>query len=234
MLILGISTSTPQIGVSVGAQDGVIASCHAVRGRHHSELLVPLVQSACANGAVALGDVGVVAVDIGPGLFTGLRVGVATAKSIATALHIPMIGISSLDLLAFEVEYTSRRIGAVIDARRGELFVAFYRPVPGGVQRDGEPMVVSPDDLAADIMASREDHLLVGNGALRYAEQLDALDHVQVADVGRAFPSSNALVQLAHAQAMRESWVTPDEIQCEYLRQPDAEINWQTRDGQEK
>ena len=191
---------------------------------------MPSLQTVCANAGVTFGDIGVVAVDIGPGLFTGLRVGVATAKAIATACNIPMIGVSSLDLLGFEVRHVRRRIGAVIDARRGELFVANYRSVPAGVQRDTEPAVVGPDQLVADLMASGEEHLLVGDGALRYSEKLSSMAQVELADAGSAYPSATALVQLAHAQAMREQWVRPDEIHCEYLRQPDAEINWQTRD----
>ena len=73
-----------------------------------------------------------VAVDLGPGLFTGLRVGIATAKAIAQALRVPMIGVSSLDLLAFPARFSHRLIAAVIDARRGEVFSA---PVPPGARR---------------------------------------------------------------------------------------------------
>lgn len=135
MLILGITTSTPQIGLAVGGQEGVLSTWSAVRGRHHAELVTPAIAEVCASAGIELSEVGLVAVDIGPGLFTGLRVGVATAKAAALALGVPMIGVSSLDLLAFRVRYASRTVTAVIDARRGELFVASYVPVPGGVQR---------------------------------------------------------------------------------------------------
>ena len=92
--------------------------------------------TSCAGQArVELEEISCVAVDLGPGLFTGLRVGVAAAKAMAQALRVPMIGVPSLDLLAFPVRYTSRLIVAAIDARRGEVFYAFYRQVPGGVQR---------------------------------------------------------------------------------------------------
>ena len=88
-----------------------------------------------------------------PALFTGLRVGLATAKAVAHALRVPMIGIPSLDLLAFPARYTSRLIVAVIDARRGEVFYALYRQVPGGVQRVSPISVGTPDDLAAELLA---------------------------------------------------------------------------------
>ena len=122
--------------------------------------------------------------DVGPGLFTGLRVGVATAKAMAQALRVPVVGLSSLDLLAFPARSTRRLICAVIDARRGEVFAAFYRQVPGGVQRVSDPMVVRPGDVAAEIVARGEECLLVGDGALRYADVFAGLSRVEPASVG--------------------------------------------------
>ena len=85
-----------------------------------------------------------------------------------------MIGMSSLDLLAFPLRHTVRTIAAVIDARKGELFYAFYKPVPGGVQRVLEPRCGRADDLVADLMARGDDVLCVGDGALRYRDELTA------------------------------------------------------------
>ena len=101
MLVLGIETATPQVGVAIGGHEGVIASFHTARDRRHAETLAPAIQFLCAQTQLELNDIGVVAVDIGPGLFTGLRVGLATAKAVAHACKVPMIGISSLDLAAF-------------------------------------------------------------------------------------------------------------------------------------
>ena len=75
------------------------------------------------------------AVSLGPGLFTGMRVGVATAKALAQALSVPICGMPSLDLVAYEVRYSPRTICVALDARRGEVFTAFYRSSPGGIQR---------------------------------------------------------------------------------------------------
>src|SRR5438876_11965476 len=135
MLILGIETATDQVGCAIGGHEGVLASFHAARGRRHAEILTPAIEFTCRQARVDLHEVGVIAVDVGPGLFTGLRVGVATAKAMAQALRLPMIGVPSLDLLAFRVRYSRRLIVAALDARREELFYAFYRQVPGGVQR---------------------------------------------------------------------------------------------------
>lgn len=231
MLILGIDTATPQVSVAVGGHEGVLACTQSARARQHAELLTPAIEFTCRQARVEPAELGVIAVDLGPGLFTGLRVGVSAAKAMAHALRLPMIGVPSLDLLAFPVRFTPRLIAAVIDARRGELFYAFYRQVPGGIQRLSDHAVGTPDDLASELIASGDDCLLVGDGALRYREAFDGLTKVELVEEGLAHPSASSLVQLAHARALREDWVKPWDLAPLYLRKPDAEINWSTREA---
>jgi tRNA threonylcarbamoyladenosine biosynthesis protein TsaB len=233
VLILGITTSTMQVGCAIGGHEGVLASTHSSRGRRHAESLAPSIDFLRHQARVDLSEIGCVAVDVGPGLFTGLRVGIAAGKAMAHALRIPMIGVASLDLLAFPVRWSPRLIVTAIDARRGELFTATYRQVPGGVQRLSGPQLSSPDDLAGDVEATGEDVLLVGDGARRYCEAFADLSNVEIGDQGLAHPSAASLVQLAHARALREDFVKPWELEPLYLRRPDAEINWATRDALE-
>ena len=139
-----------------------------------------------------------------------MRVGIATAKAMAHALRVPVIPMTSLDLLALPLRHADRLIGAVIDARRGEVYHASYRQVPGGVQRVEGPAVGPVDDLVADLLATGEDALLVGDGALRYRERICAgARRVEFAEQWLAHPSAAPLVQLAHAKALREEWVQP-------------------------
>jgi len=230
VLILGIESSTQQVGAAIGGHEGVLAQAHSARGKRHAENLTPMIDFICRQARIDIDEIGCVAVDLGPGLFTGLRVGVAAAKAMASALRVPMIGVPSLDLLAFPVRFTPRLIVAAIDARRGEVFHAFYRQVPGGVQRLTDHQVSTPDDLASELMATGEDCLLVGDGIVRYWQHFDDLTKVELADSGLAYPTASSLVQLAHARALREEWVKPWELQPLYLRPPDAEINWSMRE----
>jgi len=227
MLILGIDTATQQVGCAIGGHEGVIASFQCARGRRHAEILTPAIEFVCRQSRLELQDMGVVAVDIGPGLFTGLRVGVATAKAIAHALRVPMIGVSSLDLVAFAVRYTPRLIVAVLDARRGELYYAFYRQVPGGVQRLSPYQIGSAEDVASELMASRQDCLVVGDGALRYADVFEDVAGTEFGEAVHAHPAASSLVELAHPQALREEFVNSWELRPLYLRKADAEINWE-------
>ena len=234
MLILGIETATEQVSVAIGGHEGVLGLFEVCRGRRHAETLVPAIQFVCQQADIELAEIGLVAVDVGPGLFTGMRVGLATGKALAQALRLPMIGMSSLDLLAFPLRYGHRTIAAVLDARKGEVFYGFYRPVPGGVQRVGEPRCGRAEDLVGDIIARKEDMLCVGDGALRYRDQISAEVRCEFAEQFLSRPSAAPLVQLAHAKALREEWVNPWEIQPLYLRAPDAQINWSSRASGER
>lgn len=231
MIILGIDTATPQVGCAIGGHEGVIASFSTSKGKRHAETLVPAIDFLCRQAHIELVEIGAIAVDVGPGLFTGLRVGVATAKAMASALRVPVVGVSSLDLLAFPLRWSNRRIVSVVDARRGEVFYAFYRQVPGGVQRLSEPQVGSPEELCNEMQATGEDCVAVGDGARRYADQLVDLIKVEIADAGLAYPSPSSLVQLAHARALREEFVNPWDVSPVYLRKADAEINWVSREA---
>ena len=229
MLILGIETATERVSVSIGGHEGVIGLFEVTKGRRHAETLVPAIEFLTAQVGIELDEISVVAVDVGPGLFTGMRVGLATGKAIAQALRIPMIGIPSLDLLAFPSRFTDRVVVPVIDARKGEVFYAMYRQVPGGIQRIVEPQVGPVEELVADLMARSQDVLCVGDGAQRYRDEI--LEGYRCEIGGDDHPSAAPLVQLAHAQALREEWVQPSEIEPIYLRAPDAMINWSTRTG---
>jgi tRNA threonylcarbamoyladenosine biosynthesis protein TsaB len=235
MLILGIESSTHQVGAAIGGHEGVLAQAHSARGKRHAENLAPTIDFLRRVARVELREIGCVAVDLGPGLFTGLRVGIAAAKAMAHALRVPMIGVSSLDLLAFPVRFSPRLIVATIDARRGELFYATYRQVPGGVQRLSGPHLGTADDLSSELQASRHECLVVGDGAQRYPEAFEDQSRVEIVERGPlSFPSATALVQLAHARALREEWVKPWELAPLYLRKPDAEINWSMRETAEQ
>ena len=142
-----------------------------------------------------------------------------------------MIGVTSLDLLAFPLRHSHRRIVCALDAGRGEIFHATYRQSPCGVQRVSPPEVATPADLASDLLALGDEVLLAGDGALRYESLFAPVRRVELADRSEAYPLAGSLVQLAHARALREDFVGPAELTPNYLRKPDAEINWATRDG---
>ncbi len=232
MLLLGLDTATRRIGVIVANEHGLLGRVELggtvdAGPPRHAETLAPAIAWCCEQCGIAPPQLSAVAIGIGPGMFTGLRVGVTTAKLLAQSLRIPMIPIPSLDLLAYPLRYTHRLVVATIDARRNELYWAIYRPVPGGVQRISEYELGTPDDLVAEIQARGEDALVCGDGALRFGSAVAPLGRrVEIAGPAHASPSLTALADLALARYEREHFCTPDEVLPMYLRRSDAELDW--------
>ena len=158
------------------------------------------MQYLCRELEVEFDHITAIAVGLGPGLFTGLRVGVTTAKVMAQTLRIPVVGVPSLDLVAYPLRHSHRLLVIVLDARRHEVFHAQYRPVPGGVQRVSEYEVSTPADLVADLSATDDEVLLAGDGVAPYGADFAALDHVELAGPEFSWPSAAALVELAAAR----------------------------------
>jgi tRNA threonylcarbamoyladenosine biosynthesis protein TsaB len=226
VLLLCLDTATPQVGVAIGSDDQVIGRVSLARSQHHAEYLAPAIAYLLEQLEVSLDQLSAIGVGIGPGLFTGLRVGVTTAKVMAQSLRIPLIGVPSLDLLAFEVRYTDRLVVPALDARRSEVFYSTYRQVPGGVQRLSDYEVGSPADLCSELMATGEEILLLGDGALRYRDQFVDLERAEFGPPGLSYPSVSALVELTRAKFEREDFAQPRDVHPLYLRLSDAELNW--------
>jgi len=226
--VLAIVTSTSQVGVALHGPAGPVAAMYLRQGRRHGETVAPAIESLLRLSQVSVSELSLLAVDAGPGLFTGLRVGVATAKALASALRIPLAAGSSLDLLAHPHRHGGRAVLSAVDARRGEVFWALYRPVAAAMARIGEPSVSPPAELAALLEAMVAEHgpvLLTGDGARRYEALLGRFTGVELAPPDCDHPSAEVLAAVAGTlRAGEAAAVTPL-----YLRGADVRIGWEQR-----
>ena len=247
MTLLAIESATDLVGAALLRDDGALAERSHVGGRTHAELLAPAIEEVCALSGCTLAEVDALTVDVGPGLFTGLRVGVATAKALGQSLGLAVLGVTSLDILAagaLEAAGPERaaRVLAVVDARRGEVFAAAYGLAggdaaggvvdPADVRRD-RAEAIGPDALVdwMEELAAGGPVLVVGDGAVRY---LEALAPRPGADLGLAgavaAPSPATLARLAARRLA--AGVAPTaavDLVPDYRRHPDARINWEER-----
>jgi tRNA threonylcarbamoyl adenosine modification protein YeaZ len=206
VLVLALDTSTEAITVAVAEADHVRAECLEVAANKHGELLGPMVARVLDDARVRRSDIELVAAGVGPGPFTGLRVGMATAAALSDALAVPLRGVCSLDAIAHAAERPWASGFAVLsDARRRSVYWASY----AGDGRDGEPAVDEPAVVAARLPAGG---VAVGAGAVRYADQLAPL----VVDGAEPYPRASIVARLA----LDDRWVVPYEPM--YLRRPDA------------
>jgi tRNA threonylcarbamoyladenosine biosynthesis protein TsaB len=234
MLILGIDTATRRVGVVLASADGLLGRIELggpIDGRppRHAEVLAPSIASLCDHAGVSVDHLSAIAVGTGPGMFTGLRVGVTTAKVLAQALRIPVIPMSSLDLLAYPLRHSRALLVTAIDARRHEVYYALYRSVPGGVQRVSDYEIGTPEELAGEVEARGVEALLCGDGVIRFADAFAHLDRVEFAGVAHAAPSLSALGELAIGRYQREEFTSPSAVLPMYLRKSDAEISLEQR-----
>jgi tRNA threonylcarbamoyl adenosine modification protein YeaZ len=201
-VLLALDTATPAVTVALHDGERVVAASTVVDARRHGELLATGITAVLDEAWVARQDLTAIAVGVGPGPFTGLRVGLVTARTLGAVLEIPVYGVCTLDVLAAEA--TESGIGepflVATDARRKEVYWASYSGL--GHRLDG-PQVSRPADLATD-------RPVVGRGAVLYPEAFPS---------GRAPEHPSAAVL---ARALAEERVEPLDPEPLYLRRPDA------------
>jgi tRNA threonylcarbamoyl adenosine modification protein YeaZ len=203
-VLLAFDTATPLVTVALHDGEDVVVEVTAERAMKHAEQLAPLVERALSDAGIVRQDLTAVAVGVGPGPFTGLRVGLVTARTLGYVLEIPVYGVCSLDVLAVEAVSTRAVDGDFVvatDARRKEVYLARYDAA--GERVDG-PLVGKPADLATEAPA-------VGPGGELYPE---AFPHL-------AGPTAPSAAWLARAVAEERAELRDPEPL--YLRRPDAD-----------
>lgn len=201
-MLLAFDTATPQVTVALHDGDDVVAEVASDRTMKHGEQLAPLISDILAAAGIVRQDLTAIAVGAGPGPFTGLRVGLVTARTLGFALEIPVYAACTLDVLA--VEAVASGIGGpffvATDARRKEVYLASYDP--DGVRLEG-PVVARPAEVATSSP-------VVGEGALIYPDAFPT-------PLGPVRPSAGWL-----ARAVAEERVELMDPEPLYLRRPDA------------
>lgn len=208
MLLLALDTATPAVTVALHDGTAVIASSSQVDARRHGELLLPAVDRVLAEAGVKLDAVTEIVTGIGPGPYTGLRVGLMTADTFGLALGVPVHGLCTLDGLAYAADIEKGPFVVATDARRKEVYWAVYED---SRTRRTEPAVDRPGDIAEKVAGLPA----VGAGALLYPDTFPVVhepEHVSAA----------ALASLAVAKlAAGEELPAPRPL---YLRRPDAQV----------
>ncbi|MCJ7725932.1 MAG: tRNA (adenosine(37)-N6)-threonylcarbamoyltransferase complex dimerization subunit type 1 TsaB, partial [Acidimicrobiia bacterium] len=223
MRMVAIESATPAASVSLAEDRRVVASARRVDRRGHVSFLIPALDFLFAQTGWSPADIDVVAVDVGPGLFSGIRAGLSTAQALAGAIGARLAPVSSLDAVALRAATAHRKIWSVVDARRGEFAVAPYQPVPGGVVRDGVVELVNPEAFRGILASDRKESLVVGDWEALPESVFRGLHGIRT---GRPrFPTSDAVVELAYTRAEKDELPHPDEVRPRYLREPDVRIN---------
>ncbi len=240
MLVLGIDTSTKVAGAALVNDNQVLGEHFLHTGNDHSGQLMPMVEALFKLAGKTPNQLSGVAIAMGPGSFTGLRIGLATGKALASALSIPLVGVPTLDALAHNLAGAEGLICPILDARKEQLYTAIYTWEENKMIRLSDYMVLTPGELGAKLTeyASFRKVTLAGDGVKAYGQELvDLARELQV--VFAYHPNSLARgsqvawlgkEQLAGAEATGQDYhgLTPM-----YLRVSEAEAKLQEKLAQE-
>ncbi len=208
--VLAVTSSTAVVGVAAAVDGEIVAGRQVTTDRRHAEELTPMIAAVLAEAGWAVADVDRFAVDIGPGRFTGLRVGLATVRTLALAVDVPVVGVSSLELLAAD---QPGPVTVAIDARRNEVFQQRF---VDGVAAD-RPQVGPASEL---VSAVEPGDVVLGDGADRYAE---------IYAHHRLVPGRETMATTLARLAFDRTPVPGPRVEPLYLRDADVQINIKTR-----
>ena len=222
MLTLAFDTSSKTASVSLLRDKAVLYDTIIDKGLNHSEVLLPAIDEVCRLAGGKITDIDLFACTLGPGSFTGLRIGVSTLKGLIMATGKPAAGVSSLAALALNVQDTDKIIGSMMDAGRGQVYLAYYRYDKEGILIElGAARAFDPHSLTEQY---QDQVIYVGDGAIKYADIINALPikGYKIASEEKQFIRASAVGRLAIDKYHRNDLLDLAASAPVYLRSADA------------
>jgi len=228
MLILGIETSTKTGSVAVVSEDGVIAQYSLNIEVTHSERLMSTVDRVLKDTGIAMADFGGFAVAIGPGSFTGLRIGLSTVKGLALATGKPVASVPTLQALAWNLPYAAYPVCPMLDARKNEVYAALYIFDGAAFAQVMPEMTISIREFGEKI--SRKT-LFTGEAAHLYRREIEQQfgNTALFAPLSAALPSAATVAEIGLDLIKNGKQTDPDSLTPLYIRRPEAEVAWEKR-----
>ena len=230
MIVLGINTSTLEGSVAL-MSDRALISEHILNVQAtHSERLLPSIDRLLEEAGIDFSGIAGIAVTVGPGSFTGLRIGLASAKGLAMASSLPLVGVFTLEAMARNLPYCRYPICPLLNARKGEVYWGLY-------QFEGERLIqmereaVSPPEAIANRI--REKTVFLGGGAADYARRIKAVleDRALFAPVTAGTVRASVVAEMGMERLQRGERDDPATLAPRYVRRAEAEIKWGIRTG---
>ena len=228
MKILALETATIAGSVAVvDDNEGLISEVRVDIKVAHSERLMPSVEWLLNASGLSINDIDAFAVSIGPGSFTGLRIGLSTAKGLAFATGKPLVPVKTLDAFARTLVYCSYTICPMLDARKNEVYAGLYRWDDDLCKKIVPETAISPEELLNDIKGSGT-ILFTGDGAIKYRELIEKIigKDAVFAPSYRMSPSASSVAEIAFETLGQGDLPDPVSIIPFYIRKSEAEVLW--------
>jgi len=235
MPVLALETATLVSGVALATESSLLAEWKLETAKTHSELLLPHVEMLLQAAQVEKQELKAVAVSLGPGSFTGLRIGLATAKALAYALRIPLIGVPTLEALAYNCPVPGVLLSPFLDAQKGNVYQGRYHIENGRVVEVQPPRVVAFQKALEELVADGEPAMALGEGvAWLQQPKYKALQEALVpTPLSVAMPRAASVAALAWQRLQQGDSDEAMTLEPMYIRRSEAEVLWEKRHGQE-
>lgn len=231
--VLGIDTSSIVATVAVAEETRLIAEYYIESEKNHSEKLIPVIKAMLEECGLQPTCIDAVAVAKGPGSFTGLRIGVVTAKGFAFASNIPIIGINTLDGLAYNAAIFGGLICPILNALRGNVYTALFRSKNGGIERLSEYKVLHIDDVLKRVDEYSEPVVFLGDGVPLFRSEIKRVlgNNAKIAPPMLFMPRASSIAALGIEGLKRGEGESAFSLMPFYLRKSQAEIQLERKKG---
>ncbi|MBM7866132.1 tRNA (adenosine(37)-N6)-threonylcarbamoyltransferase complex dimerization subunit type 1 TsaB [Heliobacterium gestii] len=246
MYVLGIDCSTRVTALAVVDDDQVVAETFLHNDRPHSKRLLPAIEQLLALAELSLTDMAGLAVAIGPGSFTGLRIGLATVKGMAHPLGLPVVGVPTLDALALNGWPYRGYICPILDARKNEVYSCLYRGCTEGLEKVGSAQAVAPKELLEQLRRRMEESmdgqeapeatgpvLFLGDAVPVYRDLIEQSlgDGAVFAAAETRYPRGSQVARLGWRRLREGDTDDLHQLTPMYIRPSEAEVNWAKKHG---
>ena len=224
MTVLGIDTSAVTCAVALYS-DRLLSAFSLTNGPTHSQTLLPAIQSVLREGETAVSQLDAIAISVGPGSFTGLRIGISTVKGLAFSDQIPCVPVSTLEALAVNARSLEGvMVCSLMDARRGEFYNSLFRIENGFPVRLTSDRALPGEEIVKEIQGESS-LLLLGDGAEKFCSMFsDFSPYLATEDM--RYQSGESVAILGQKDAMQKKMISCHQLSPAYLRLPQAEREW--------
>lgn len=231
MYVLGIESATPVAAVAVAGREGILAESMVANKRTHSVNLLPMIKAVLESVNLEHRQLNGIAVSSGPGSFTGLRIGLSTAKTLAQVWQLPLAGVSTLQALAHSFAGHNRLVCPIMNARKNEVYLAVYDysgPVPVPLL---QPRAARLEEVLEIVNNYQKPVTFLGDGVPVYKDRLtEALPQTAAfASLSTAYPRGAAVAELGLYALQNGAASDPLVLQPEYIRLSEAEVLWRKK-----
>ena len=230
MKILGIDTSTMAANVAVLEDDKLICEYTINTKKTHSQKLMPMIENMLKLSDLDIKEIDAIAICVGPGSFTGLRIGMATAKAMAHVNNIPLIGVNSLEILGANMDLCNRNICSILDAQRNQVYMNKYILKDDKITELEEISIKPIDELLEEISSSNEDWVLVGEAVYKNKEKIEEISNITIPSPANNITKASTLCFVARDKMLANDQVyNCYNINPMYIRKSQAEEQYEEK-----